>query len=93
MEHPPPAHPIFLTGIDGVTASMIANAFVLFFKSNRAFAEAKYTSDAQAWNFGRIIRNALAHKGVINITNVNAPAVSWRGLSYSRAQNGRRILH
>jgi hypothetical protein len=38
-----------------------------------------------------VIRNAAAH-GKINIRNPNAPAVSWRDLSYSFADNGKRIF-
>lgn len=97
INHAPPAHPISLTGIQGVHGSMIANAFVQYFEANRSLAEAKYTTNTQAWppqwNFGRVVRNALSHGGVVHITTPGAAAVSWRTLSYSPAQNGRQLLY
>jgi len=93
----PPSHPIWLTGMQGVHGSMIANAFVQYFEANRGAAESKYGSNVQAWpatwNFGRVVRNALAHKGVINIQNANAAPVAWRTLVYGPAQNGRQLLY
>ncbi|MEJ7807671.1 MAG: hypothetical protein WKG03_17320 [Telluria sp.] len=45
------------------------------------------------WNFARVVRNAMSHGGAINFTNLGSPAVTWRGLTYSPAENGRNILH
>lgn len=100
-EHPinqaPPQHPLKLTGLQGVHGAMIASAFVQYFEANRALAETKYSKDTQrwpsVWNFGRIMRNALAHKGVIKIDNQNAPAVAWRSLSYAHSNNGKQVLY
>jgi hypothetical protein len=97
INHAPPAHPIWLTGMQGVHGSMIANAFVQYFEATRVLAEQKYTTNTQAWpltwNFGRVVRNALSHGGTVNFTNQNAPLVSWRSLSYGPAQNGRQLLY
>lgn len=45
------------------------------------------------WNFARVIRNSLLHAGEIHFTNANANPVSWKALSYSPADNGKKILH
>lgn len=96
INHAPPHHPLWLTGVQGVLGSMISNAFVQYFEENRGAVESKYGGSVQGWpavwNFGRVVRNALAHKGIINIQNSNASAVAWRTLSYGPAQNGRSLL-
>lgn len=46
-----------------------------------------------AWNFGRVVRNAIAHGGTIKFNNLDAPAVSWKGLTYSPSNNKRRIMN
>ncbi|WP_146100098.1 hypothetical protein [Limnohabitans sp. TS-CS-82] len=97
INHAPPSHPIWLTGMQGVHGSMIANAFVQYFESNRCTAESKYGSNVHAWpatwNFGRVVRNALSHKGIINIQNSSAAPVTWKTLTYGPAQNGRQLLY
>lgn len=93
----PPCHPITLTGMQGVHGSMISSAFVQYFESNRSAVESKYSTNVQAWpaawNFGRVVRNALAHKGIISIQNPNAAPISWRTLTYGPAENGRQLLY
>jgi hypothetical protein len=42
-------------------------------------------------NFCRVVRNAAAH-GSINFRNPRAPAVTWRGLNFGPAENGRQII-
>lgn len=69
-----------------------------FFERNRAAIESKFGSDPNAawpsvWNFARVVRNAMAHGGMISFTSPTAPNVGWRGLAYSTADNGRNILH
>jgi len=44
-------------------------------------------------NFGRVVRNAFAHGGLINIENPNSQPVSWRGLTYGPQHHGRQILY
>jgi hypothetical protein len=46
---------------------------------------------SRLWEFGTVIRNACAHNGLIDIRKSNAAAVSWRTLSYSPTDNGKRI--
>jgi hypothetical protein len=92
-----PTYSNCLTGLQGVHGAMIANAFVQYFEANRGRIEAKYGNAPQAWpgtwNFGRVIRNAFAHGGTINISNNGAAPVTWRTLSYSAAQNGLQLLY
>jgi hypothetical protein len=93
----PPKYATWLTGLRGVHGSMIFNAFVQYFEANRHRAEAKYGNSTQTWpatwNFGRIVRNAFAHGGKINISNPGASPVVWRTLTYAAAQNGRQLLY
>ena len=42
-------------------------------------------------NFARVVRNAIAH-GAIKINDPKSAPVSWRGLSYSHADNGKKIV-
>lgn len=92
-----PKHSIQLTGLQRVHGAMISNAFVQYFEANRSLAEAKFSKDTQRWpmewNFGRVVRNALVHKGSIRIDNKNASAVTWKSLSYSHSENGKQILY
>jgi hypothetical protein len=91
------AHPLTLTGLQGVHGAMIANAFVKYFEETRLLAEAKYSKDTQqwpaVWNFGRVMRNALGHKGEIKFKNPKAQPVAWKSLSYSPSDNGRLVLY
>ncbi|WP_156950572.1 hypothetical protein, partial [Hyphomonas oceanitis] len=45
------------------------------------------------WNFARVVRNAMSHRGELHFRSSSAPTVSWKGLSYSFSDNGRNILH
>jgi hypothetical protein len=42
-------------------------------------------------NFARVVRNSIAHHG-IQIRDPNSPLVTWRGLSYNYADNGKKII-
>lgn len=100
-EHPinpqPVVHPLNLTGLQGVHGAMIANAFVKYFEETQSLADEKYSTNKQqwpsTWNFGRVVRNALVHKGTIRLDKPNAQPVAWRSLSYSPSDNGRVVLY
>lgn len=69
-----------------------------YFERHRSAIEAKFgdepaTQWPSVWNFARVVRNAMSHKGIINIKNPNAHAVTWKSLRYSHADNGKAILH
>ena len=93
----PVIHPLNLTGLQGVHGAMVANAFVKFFEETRSLVETKHSTDAQkwptVWNLGRVMRNALGHKGVIQFKNQHAQPVTWRKLCYSPSDNGKAVLY
>ena len=93
----PPAYPIVLTGLQKVHGSMIQSVFVHYFESYRFQIESKFGSNPihwpSVWTFGRIIRNAFAHGGEINILNPNSPKVTWKSIEYDSTSNGRNILY
>lgn len=93
----PPPKAITLTGLQGVHGAMISSAFVKYFEEYRSLVEARCTKDVKnwpsVWNFGRVIRNALAHKGQIKFDNQNASPVIWRKLKYSPSDNGKQVLY
>ncbi|WP_029934542.1 hypothetical protein [Sphingomonas sp. UNC305MFCol5.2] len=68
-----------------------------FFEQCREEVELKFGADVtgwpHVWNFGRTVRNAMSHGGKIHFQNPGASPVSWKGLTYSAADNGRQILH
>jgi hypothetical protein len=45
------------------------------------------------WNFGRIVRNSLAHGSEIKFYRSSSPPVTWKGLTYSSMNNGQEIIH
>jgi len=88
---------IHITGLKRLHASLIESAFVHYFESFRPEVEAKYGTDVQSWptewDFGRVVRNAFAHGGKIDIRNDNAPPVAWKTLTYTSNDNGRQIIY
>lgn len=68
--------------------------FLAFFERYNVWLTANL-GDAVDWppclNFARVIRNAVAH-GAIDIRNAKTPPAMWNGLSYSHADNGKKIL-
>jgi len=71
--------------------------FVSYFERDRPQIEAKYSKDTTRWpgdwNFGRIVRNSAAHNDEVVFNNLKAVPVTWHNLTYSPADNGRKILH
>ncbi len=45
-----------------------------------------------AWQFARIVRNAVSHEGIVNIDNTTFTPVTWHSLTYGPAQSGRTLL-
>jgi hypothetical protein len=71
--------------------------FINYFEHQRPHIDAKHHGDTTRWpaewNFARIVRNALAHNDEVVFSNLQAVPVNWHGLTYSPADNGRKILH
>jgi hypothetical protein len=82
-------------GIQRLMASIYEHAFISYFENVRDDIEAKYGRAVQNWpaelSFGRLLRNAFAHGGTIDIRN--GATATWRGVSYSTAQNGRHVMY
>lgn len=96
LTSPGPAHPLWLTGIQGLHGSMIQFAFVHYFETVRVQVQKRYGNTQHwppVWDFGRVVRNAFAHGGEVYFENPNASPVNWRTLIYSPANNGRQILY
>lgn len=62
--------------------------FTNYFERHKHRIKAAYPKRTwpEVWNFGRVIRNAFAHNGCIRIDDAKEN-VSWRGLTYSHADN------
>ena len=91
----PPPKSASPTAVQLLMASFYEHAFITYYEKNCDSIRAKYGKTKQ-WpgilNFGRIVRNAFAHNGEINIVDP-AEKVSWGNLSYSMNDNGRRVLY
>lgn len=94
---PPPTLPHRIRGFGRLHVTMIQSAFVQHFESVRDQIEARHGGDPYRWpqplNFARVLRNAFAHGGQIDIRSATAPPVVWRGLWYTVADNGRSVLY
>lgn len=77
--------------------SLEQSMFVNYFERERPNIEAKFGKNTTAWpeewNFARVVRNSIAHKNAVYFLNTSASPVSWRELTYSPADNGRRVLN
>jgi len=75
---------------------IIMSNFVYYYESVKDSIEKKYGQNPWQWpgtlNFARIIRNAFAHGGKINIKNPNDPPVHWKQYIYSHQNNGQQII-
>ncbi len=76
-----------------------SHAFIAFYEANKGKIERDHTKDPANWPtvlaFGRVVRNALAHGGHIDIWKNSGPQeVKWRGIKLSRTKNnGQRLLY
>jgi hypothetical protein len=81
-------------GHRNLISQIIGASFIRYYESLKGQIQAQDGNTNNwptAWNFARVIRNAFAHGGMINITNPKSRGVSW-GLSYSPISNGRQVL-
>jgi hypothetical protein len=81
-------------GLQNVLFAVCQPIFLMFFERYNVWLTDNL-GDAVNWpmtlNFARVVRNAIAH-GAISIRSRAAPPVSWKALSYSYADSGRRII-
>jgi len=75
---------------------LMQSAFIPFYENYKSHIKGAFGSDTynwpDTWNFGRVIRNAMSHRGEIYFKNPNARPVSWRHLSYSPEDTGRLVI-
>lgn len=74
----------------GLGQSLITN----FFEEQRDRLDSHYgrvSNWPAVWNFARFLRNAMSHGGCVTIRDQTQ--VTWKSLSYSSADNGRKIVN
>lgn len=94
----PPEARMNLGAIEPLMFSFGQALMINYFETYKAAIEDKFPGDPSktwppVWDFARIVRNAMSHRGQICFKNLSAGAVSWKGLSYRPANNGLVILH
>jgi hypothetical protein len=76
----------------GFVASIV---FVNFYEANLSWLQTNFTKEAKNWPtlfaFCRVIRNFIAHRGCVDFYP-NAKPASWRHISYSPSDQGRRVI-
>jgi len=84
-------------GMTGLNERVIGALFSVFSEQAVDWIYQNRTTDRDNFppvaNFCRVVRNALAHGGTINIKSPKSPVVSWRGLTYSHADFGKAIIN
>ena len=98
----PPSIPTGLTsprnGYMRLQANIIEHAFIAYYEHysdeiNQARSKAGSAGEPTL-AFANVIRNAFAHGGNIHFTKAKAGVtVSWGGVSYSDADNGRQVIY
>jgi hypothetical protein len=83
-------------GFIRTSEQIMQSSFIRYYETLNPEVKSKFGSDPQGWpsvwNFARVARNAFAHGGEINFTNLNAASVAWKTQNYSPADNGRQIM-
>lgn len=92
-----PEDPSSLTIVVELSISLIGSTLIRYYESVIPAVRNRFGTDSTnwpgVWNFGRVIRNALAHHGGrINFDNSRAQPVSWKSLTFSPADNGRQVM-
>jgi hypothetical protein len=77
--------------------TLITPIYVDFFERHRLWIKATFGGDAYAWppifNFARVLRNFVSHHaGHVHFDNTNAAPVTWHNLTYSPADEGKKVL-
>lgn len=93
----PPKHPIQLNNVQLMMARLVGDAFVSYYERHLDAVEARWDKESKGkwpmvWWFAWAVRNACSHNGKIHFKTESHPAVHWRSLSYSYANNGRPVL-
>jgi hypothetical protein len=82
-------------GFRGLIEKIISIVFANLHEEYADWIEEAFGSDAYDWpqlfNFFRVVRNAIAHRGRIYFKNQNALPVKWQNLSYAPGDTGRLL--
>jgi len=99
-EEPVEIDPVAILGLGPFEKPLYAleqSMFVNYFERERIGIETQFGTNTDAWpsdwNFARVVRNSVAHKNAVFFNNPAASPVSWRGLVYCPADNGRRVMN
>jgi hypothetical protein len=97
-ERTPPQFAVRRTtkGYNGALSYMMGAAISLYFDQYEPWIKNKWGQDPTAWppplNFWRVVRNAAAHGGRLEIRNANTKPVEWHCFSYGPTDSGKPII-
>lgn len=81
---------------DNLHTLCAAIIFVNFYENYTEFFEHEWKNNMEAWPrviaFAKVIRNAISHSGTLRFRSSNSPSVTWRGLTYSPADHGKKVF-
>lgn len=94
------SHPLQVNKVQFIVVRLIADAFLSYYARHveaveSEWGEVKNGNWPMVWQFGRVIRNAIAHNGKIFFDSKKAPPVHWLKLRYSYSDNElkRQLLY
>lgn len=77
-------------------SSFFYQAFLTFFEKCKPKIDSKFGNIKEAPDvirFGKVVRDAFAHNGKVNITNPNSPVIRWGRSAYAAVNNGNPLLY
>jgi hypothetical protein len=92
---PPPDATLELGALTMLFQTFAQALLTNYFERYKADIRRQYGSASEwpaVWNFARVVRNAMAHGGRISIIRADDPISTWKGLTYTIADNERDIL-
>lgn len=94
------SHPLQVNKVQCIVVRLMADAFLSYYARHVKAVESEWGKVEKGnwptvWQFGRVVRNAIAHDGMIHFKNESAPPVQWRNLKYSPSDNDlkRQLLY
>jgi len=97
QDHPKLADPKLVwkaVDVNNILINVISPVFIAFFEPYREWL--KDTAAISDWpaklRFGRVIRNAAAHGGKLNMTDKKAETVTWYNTTYQVGDQGRLVV-
>lgn len=93
----PPPYPTVMSthGFDSIMHRTLLLPIAAFFDQHLRFLQSRST-DSYQWpepfNFYRVVRNGIAHRGLVDFRTSSAQPVSWRGISFSHTDHQSRLI-